>query len=307
MNNLRRIDVNLLVTLQALLLEKHISRAAARLHRSQPAVSHALAHLRRVFNDPLLVRSGKHLELSAKARELLPTLSEALEQLEGLLGAPDFDPQQTQRVFRLAMSDYGAQVLLPKLVESLRKLAPGIALNVTQASREAMLLNVIEGESDIALGVFPMLSSEALRHHVLFTETFVCLADKNSVPIRGGLSLEAWLARPHATVSMHPGSENEVDLALRQSGLSRKIMVSLPHWSVANELVCGTDLILTVARRNLKNLNPQLRVFEPPVAIKPFEYLQVWHKRRDDDAAHQWLRQLILQIAQQPLPAEILT
>lgn len=299
MNNLRRIDANLLITLRALLLEKHISRAAARLHKSQPAVSHALAHLRKIFDDPLLVRHGGKLELSCKARELLPPLSAALEQLEGLLGLPDFDPMQTQKTFRLAMSDYGAQVILPALVQKLRALAPGIKLSVTQASRDAMLAGVNDGETDIALGVFPTLTVEDLRHHVLFTEAFSSVADAASIPANGGLPLTSWLARPHIAVNMHPGTENEVDLALRGAGLSRNIMVSLPHWSVANELICGTDLILTVARRNLKNLNPRLRTFEPPVVIEPFEFLQVWHKRRDDDPAHQWLRQLIIQIAKQ--------
>jgi DNA-binding transcriptional LysR family regulator len=301
MNNLRRIDVNLLIALHALLLEQHISRAALRLHKSQPAVSHALARLRSIFEDPLLIRRGNQLVLTPKARELLPPLEEALGQLEGLLAAPNFDPRSTQRQFRLAMSDYGAHVVLPRLLGKLRKEAPGISLCVTQGSREAMMAAVNDGEVDIALGVFPSLSSGALCHRLLFSETFACLADAATLPVAGKLSLEQWLARPHVAVTMPSVTEVEVDRELRRLGLKRQIQVTLPHWRIANDLVPGTDLILTVARRNLTQIKAPLRIFEPPFAIEPFDFLQVWHERREDDVAHGWLRQQIQQVAE---PAE---
>lgn len=132
MNNLRRIDLNLLVTLHALLMEKHVSRAALRLHKSQPAVSHALAHLRTIFDDPLLVRRSGKLELTSRASELILPLTDALEQLGALIETPEFNPLSAKRVFRLAMSDYGARVFMPSLVRSLRVLAPGIELEVSQ-------------------------------------------------------------------------------------------------------------------------------------------------------------------------------
>ncbi|HEK0906318.1 LysR family transcriptional regulator [Pseudomonas parafulva] len=295
MDDLRRIDLNLLLTLHALLSEQHVSRAAIRLHRSQPAVSHALAQLRDIFADPLLVRRGARLVLSPRAQALRDPLQQALAQLDGLLGSPGFEPGRARRTFRLAMSDYGAQVVLPALMRELRTLAPQIDLVVSQGSREAMLGQLIDGEVDLALGVFPELPSE-IHEQGLFDESFVCVADHGTLPVRGNLTLDAWLARPHVLVAVRPGIDNEIDQALKALGVRRRIALTLPHWGVAQTVLAGTDLVLTVARRSLAASPPDkaLRVFEPPLPISAFSFAQAWHARREGDAGHQWLRELIL-------------
>lgn len=135
MDDLRRIDLNLLLALHALLTEKHVTRAAMRLHKSQPAVSHSLAQLREHFNDPLLVRKQGKLELTARGNALLQPLSEALGSLNTLLGTPQFDPLQAQRRFRLSLSDYAARLVLPDLMRYVRKHAPGFDFAISQASR----------------------------------------------------------------------------------------------------------------------------------------------------------------------------
>lgn len=297
MDDLRRIDLNLLLTLHALLVEQHVSRAAVRLHRSQPAVSHALAQLRELFADPLLVRQGGRLQLTARARELMPPLHDALQQLDALLVSPGFDPARARRSFRLAMSDYGARVLLPPLLARLRGEAPSVDLVVTQGSREAMLSQLIDGEIDLALGVFPSPAQE-LRTASLFEETFICVADRERLPPEGVLSLSAWLARPHVLVAMRPGADNEIDQALATLGEKRRVALALPHWGVAQGVIAGTDLILTVARRSLScdTLDPRLQIFEPPLAIKAFEFQQAWHERREGDAGHRWLRTCVVDV-----------
>ena len=296
MNNLRRIDTNLLVTLHALLQEKHISRAAIRLHKSQPAVSHALAHLRTIFNDPLLIRHGRNLTLSAKASTLLEPLTLALEGLENLLVPAVFIPAEAQRRFRLAMSDYGAYVVLPALVRRLRTQAPGISLEVIQGSREAMMTQAHEGKADLALGVFPGLESNTLCYEVLFEEHFVSVADARTLPARGTLSLSDWLARPHVVVNHPTVDELEIESVLKPLGLERKRQITLPHWRVANDLIPGSDLILTVASRNVHPLDSTLRAFAPPLSIPPFSFSQLWHLRCHADPAHRWLRQQITEI-----------
>ncbi|GAA3547926.1 LysR family transcriptional regulator [Zobellella aerophila] len=294
MNNLRRIDLNLMLTLHALLSEKHISRAALRLHKSQPAVSHALAHLRRIFDDPLLVRRSGRLEPTTRASELMQPLTDALEQLGALLAAPTFIPGATQRLFRFGMSDYGSRVVLPGLVKAIRHTAPGIDLEITQASRERMLMDLIDGETDLAMGVFPSLPAE-LMEQTLFSETFVSVADPRTLPAGGSLSLEAWLARPHVLVVMKAGLNNEIDHALAAIGKARHISITLPHWSMAHELLPDTDLVLTIARRTLSEqaIGNRLALFEPPFAIPPFNFQMAWHPRRDKDPAHRWLRDMI--------------
>ncbi|MEN5059584.1 LysR family transcriptional regulator [Luteimonas sp. TWI1416] len=305
MNNLRRMDLNLLVTLHALLSERHISRAALRLHRSQPAVSHALAHLRRLFDDPLLVRRAGKLDLTERASALVQPLTEALEQLGALLDPPAFDPASARRTVRLAMSDYGARVLLPGLARTLRSQAPGIDLVVSQASRESMLADIIDGEIEMALGVFPGRHPEPVRRHTLFVEDFASLADTSTVPPSGTLDRQAWLARPHVLVALRAESDNEIDRALARDGLHRRVAMTLPHWGVANDLIAGTDLILTVARRNLDSVaaDPRLRIFAPPLAIPPFDFDLIWHQRRERDPSHTWLRDTVMRVAKVGHPA----
>ncbi|QHE92679.1 LysR family transcriptional regulator [Pandoraea fibrosis] len=297
MDDLRRIDLNLLLTLHALLAERHVSRAALRLHRSQPAVSHALAQLRGIFDDPLLVRRDGGLTLTARAIELRRPLEDALDQLQGLLHAPAFDARRARRTFRVALSDYGARVALPALTRRLRERAPGVDLASSQASREAMLTQLLDGEIDLALGVFHDLPGE-LQTQTLFNESFVCVADRATLPTRGGLSLAAWLARPHVLVAMRPGPDNEIDQALAGLGHARRVAVTLPHWSIAPELIAGTDLVLTVAERSVAPLrhDRQLRRFAAPFPIPPFPFQAIWHARRDVDPAHRWLREQIVDV-----------
>jgi len=294
MDDLRRLDMNLLLTLHALLTEQHVTRAAVRLHKSQPAVSHALAQLRDLFDDPLLVRRDAGLVLTTRACELLPPLEDALSQLNGLLRTSAFDPAQARRTFRVALSDYGARIILPPLVRRLRSEAPGIDLAAVQASREAMLAKLADGEIDLALGVFPHLPRDIVAD-LLFEDHYTSVADGATLSAHGDLAREAWLDRPHVLVAMRLDAPSDIDAALAAAGLDRHVAVVLPHWSAALDVVAGTDLILTVAARTLSAApaQPGLRAFAPPVALPAVPFQQAWHARRDTDPAHRWLRQAV--------------
>lgn len=294
MDELRKIDLNLLLTLHALLTEKHVTRAAVRLHRSQPAVSHALAQLRAHFNDPLLIRQAGRMALTARAQGLLPALDGALAALNDLLGAAEFEPATLRRTFRVAMSDYAARIVLPALVSHLRRTAPGVDLAISQASRELMLAQLAEGELDLALGVFPG-AAEAIQQQALFSERFICLADRDQLPAGRALTLEEWLARPHVMLAMKPDARDEIEQALAAQGLQRRICVVLPHWSAAVNLLPGTDLLLTVASRSVspQHSPSSLCRFTPPLALPEFTYYQAWHSRKERDPAHQWLRNIL--------------
>lgn len=294
MNSLAGVDLNLLTVLEALLAERHVSRAALRLNRSQPAVSHALARLRLLLDDPLLVRHGGGLEPTARALEIQPHLHEALERMRHLLAPSGFDPARERRSFRLAMSDYGTATVLPKLMPLLRAEAPGSDLLVTQASREAMELQIRDGELDLAFGVFFDLPRE-IASHLLFVDRYVCLADREGLPASGRLDLDAYLARPHALVALRGDIANEIDLTLAALGHRRRICLTLPHWGVAPRLIAGTDIVLTVAGGILPPdiADRGFGLFEPPFASPAVTFSQIWHSRRQGDPAHQWLRERI--------------
>lgn len=293
MNDLRRIDLNLLVILDALLSEQHVTRAAERLHLSQPAVSHALARLRDLLGDPLLVRAGSTLVPTARALELVAPLAEALAQVQSLLAPNTFDPATARRTFRVAMSDYGAAIILPGLIRTLRREAPGIDLQISHASREGMLEGVLNGDIDVAAGVFPEMPNE-LRSSVLFEERYVCLLDRRRLPADGVLDLPTYLSRPHVLLEMRGSGTPEIERALTALRERRRVAISLPHWSVAPQLISGTDLILTVSSRSVREIDQQeLIVLPPPFEIAPFTFVLAWHKRRGGDQALNWLNRRI--------------
>jgi DNA-binding transcriptional LysR family regulator len=296
---LRNIDLNLLVVLDALLTEKHVTRTGVRLHLSQPAISHSLNKLRVLLDDPLLIRQGNEVVLSALAQNLQAPLKEILGQIETLLGQSiDFVPADSQRTLRIAMSDYGAAIVLPKLLVQLRAQAPGTSLVVIQDSRLGMLEQVGQGRIDLAIGVFPAPGADICTE-VLFEETFTCLLDRRSLPENGVLDLDSYLARPHLLVSMDGNTRGEVDNVLRARGLKRRVAVNVPHWGTAPGMIADTDLILTVATRTLTNVpfGDTLVAMAPPLTVAPFNYVQAWHNRFNQDPAHRWLRELVRQVS----------
>lgn len=293
MNDLRRIDLNLLVILDALLGEQHVTRAAERLHLSQPAVSHALARLRDLLGDPLLVRAGSGLVPTARALELAAPLADTLAQVQSLLAPNTFDPASARRTFRLAMSDYGAAIILPGLIRTLRTEAPGIDLQISHASREGMVEGLLNGDIDLAAGVLPELPGD-LRSTPLFEERYVCLLDRQSLPAGGVLDLPTYLSRPHVLLEMRGSGTPEIERTLTALRERRRVAVSLPHWSVAPRFISGTDLILTVASRALNEVGDEsLIVVPPPFEIAPFTFVSAWHKRRGGDQALNWLNRRI--------------
>lgn len=299
LEELRRIDLNLLLTLHALLLERHVTRASVRLHKSQPAVSHALAQLRAHFDDQLLIRRDGQLVLTARAQSLLGPLEQALRHLNDLLGASEFDPSSSQARFRLSLSDYATRRVLPGLVRHVRRVAPGVDLAVSQASRETMMAQLADGELDVALGIFPEYP-DGIHVQELFPEHFVSLADESALPACGRLTLEEWLERAHVMLALRPDANDEIERVLASMGLRRRIAVALPHWSAAIELIAGTDLILTVASWAVSELDryPTLRMFDAPLDLPVLSYQQAWHARKEADPANRWIREAILTCSQ---------
>lgn len=293
-NNLRAIDLNLLVVLDALLHERNLTRAAARLPMSQPAMSHALARLRALLGDPLFHRTRGGLRPTPHALALEAPLRDMLAQVRRLLAGAVFEPAASRRAFRLAMSDYGASVLLPPLMRRLRRDAPGIDLEISYASRSGMIAGVADGQLDLALAVFGETPAE-IQRAVLFEESFVCVADAVA-----GLpsTLADYLARPHVLVAASQDQRAaEVDAALARIGQSRRVALRLPHWTAAPAVLAGTDLVLTVARRAVEPAPAGLAVGPVPFAIAPLGFEMIWHQRADADAGLGWLRALLGQLA----------
>jgi len=304
-HDLRRIDLNLLVVLDALLQERHVSRAAERLAMTQPAVSHALRRLRQLLDDPLLLRGAGGLRLSTKAAALQPLLVEALDCVRGLVSCERFDPTTAKRQFHLGMSDHGVRMLLPRLVQTLRAEAPGIDLIVTQAARDTMLRQVLAGELDLVASVFSEVPP-GLRSRLLHSDRFVCVADASHASDMPVLTLDRYLARPHLMVSLGGSAYSAVDGWLTSQGLQRRIATVVPHFTVAPELVRGTDLLLTLPRRVLQAVRTAgLSMWELPFALPPLEFVAVWNAELDMDEGHAWLRETLVRLVSVCNPEEL--
>ncbi|TCP93405.1 LysR family transcriptional regulator [Cricetibacter osteomyelitidis] len=294
MNKLRQLDLNLLLTLHVLLREKHISKTAEMLHKSQPAISHALDKLRTFFNDPLLMRAGNNMALTATAQNLQTPLAAVLDELNCLLGGSEFNPQTYEHTFRLAMSDYASSVILPMITAKLRQIAPRVRLIISQPpSRESLLEKLANSEIDLAFGVFSHLPEGISVSH-LFDEQFVCVSDKKNGYEQ--VDLATWAALPHIALSLRPQANEEMEKALFSQGFSLNKTVTMPHWNASLDMLTGTDLMLTISARLADKLPhyPDLVQFAPPLALPQIEYLMLWQEHKTRDSGILWLRELIM-------------
>lgn len=300
--NVGAVDLNLLVALRALLGERHVTRAAARMGLTQPAMSHALGRLRAVLGDPLLVRSRGGLQLTPRAAALVEPLERLLHDADALLAPPErFDPATSTRRFRIATSDYMEIVLMPALLERLGREAPLVELVfVRQGGRGVSQLD--SGEVDLLL-VPPSRSSEgsSIFTQRVLEEKFVCVVRADHPTVGKKMTLERYLELGHVLVSPGGTRAGIVDDALAKHGLARRIAVVVPHFLVAPFLVERTDLVLTLAARIARSLAPavKLRSLAPPdeLDLPGFEIRLVWHERDHADPAHAWLRALVQSVA----------
>lgn len=299
-SRLRAIDLNLLVILAALLTERHVTRAARRVGLSQSATSHALGRLRELYGDPLLVRSGKRLDLTPRALALLPQLERGLDELAGtVVGEPGFDPRGAQRSFTLGMADYVQAIMLEPLLRTLECEAPGIALSANAFPNAVELLD--EGRLDLALTV-PGNLPAGFSSQKVFSDGFMCVVRDRHPTVRGKrITLEQYLALSHLVVSPAGAPGSMVDSALAKRGRSRRIALTVTSFLVAPVIVASTDLISTGPQRLLRRMiKPfKLRALPTPVDLSPFEIHTVWHSRRAHDPAHVWLREVVTRVARQ--------
>jgi DNA-binding transcriptional LysR family regulator len=304
--NLSAVDLNLLKVLDALLETHNVSRAAARLNVTQPAVSHALKRLRELFRDPLIVRRGAVMEPTAAALQLKAPLAAVIAGTQSLLTiAHRFDPARDTRTFRLAMSDAMTIEALPKIVASVRARAPLVDLVVERGGPIQSCDLLINDRTDVALGVIPKLP-QALRSRELYRDDLVCIADRsNRFLKRGRLSLEAFLRCPHVTMGESSDSGIQLDDILKSMGLERRIALTVPHYLAIPATVVGTDLVSHSRRKLLHMMRATGSLVAMPVPV-PFPvpdlvFSLVWHPRHELDAAHVWLREIISRSLQEPL------
>lgn len=307
--NLKNIDLNLLVYLDALLATRNVTQAAESLGISQPAMSNGLRRLRTLFSDPILIRTKEGMSPTERAEELQPLVRNIVASIE-LAVAPDkgFDPFVTERVFRLSVSDYGECTLMPPLLERLRSIAPNITLDILTPS-DVSYKDVEGGNVDMVINRFDDLP-RSFHQRTIWRDGFACMMSTDN-PIRERFNLNSYLEANHVWVSktgmgigvgVEPDQVQQlgwVDDALARLEKKRRIRLYTRHYQTAMQLAGMPDLVITIPSKSamLQKDNPRVVILPPPFEIPEIELKMAWSSLQHHNPANQWLRGLIAEVA----------
>jgi len=293
--NLRSIDLNLLVVLDALLDEAHVSRAAARLGLSQPAASSALERCRQLFNDPLLTRGAGGMKLTPRAEALRAPLKDALAGIRRAVAPPEPDLKSLRQIVRIVIADYPAAIIAGPLVHNLAASAPGVDIVLQPwRSAEAALNDLEAGSTDLAVSVFPAGASW-LRRILLLEERYRIVMRKDH-PAAADFNLERWLDFPHLIVSGRGERHGALDEELVRRGLERRVGIVVPSFMLAAPVLEDTDLIAMLPSRCIKDDAGAFAVFDPPLPVPGFPLHLARHKRSDSDPVLEHVSELITKL-----------
>ena len=294
--NVQDIDLNLLRVFDAVLRERGVTPAAARLGLTQPAVSNALARLRALFGDSLFVRTPAGMDATPFARGVAEPVRQALALLESALAhGPGFDPTTTTRAFRFYMSDLGQIEFLPPLVERVQKAAQGVRLEAVAADLEHIADALGSGALDLAVGFLPALGPPIARR-ALFRDPYLCLMRADH-PV-GRLTKKKFIEASHVLVTYRGGGHRVIEEALERAGVTRRIALRVPHFTVVPMVLERTDLILTLPARvaRVYERRGKFKTVRPPVPIAAAEVAVHWHERFEADPGNRWLRDQIIEL-----------
>jgi DNA-binding transcriptional LysR family regulator len=289
-------DLNLLLTLDVLLAEGSVARAARRLRLSPSAMSRALARLRAATGDPLLVRAGRGLVASPRALALRAQVAQLVEEGQAVLRPVEtLDIEQLRRTFTLRTSDGFVENFGPALMKRVRRDAPGVRLRfVPKLDKDSTPLG--DGVVDLETGVIGKTTGPEVRAQALFRDRFIGVVRKGHPLSKGRVTPARFAAGKHVLVSRRDVERGPVDDALEVSGLKRDIVASVGGFAAALALVRATDLIATVPQRHTENLRTGLHSFRLPVTVPEVTVSLLWHPRIDADPAHRWLRACVREV-----------
>lgn len=295
--DLRRIDLNLLVALEALLEEKNVTRAAQRLNMSQPAASRALGRLRALFSDALLVDGPGGYILSARAEEMRPQLATLLAGVGDMLKANAFDPATATGRIRLLMPDLQAAVLAPHLLARLTREAPLLDLHIAAPGTNGFEA-LEQGGADAMVALIDDAPAGIQRRR-LYDEELVTLMRAQHPALGRKLTLERFLALEHIVVSVTGVGPAPVDAALARMGQTRRVKLRVPNFFAAAEIAARSDLVMTLPSSLARAAATMGRfvALPPPLDLELFTMSLVWHARQQDAPRHIWLRRTIVAAA----------
>ena len=317
--NFRTLDLNLLRVFDEVMAERSLTRAAHNLSLTQPAVSNALKRLRYALGDELVQRAGFGMQPTPKALELWPAVRSALHHLQLTLAPGQFDPATSSATFVLAMADATAAELVPTLIENIEAHAPNVSVQILPLTTRDPRRWLNEGSMDLAVGHFPAVLADltakaeqsedgAYEHQRLYGGEYVCVMRKThplaqstaKAKAKKPLTLDQFCAAHHLLVSFSGRSFGYVDEALAGLGRKRRIVLTVNQFFTAGRVVARSDLLTVLPRHfvGVADGAQELVVRELPFAVPPVHVDALWHRRRSNDSAHQWLRKALSEAAE---------
>lgn len=295
--NLRTLDLNLLKTLDALLDERSVTRAASRLSLTQPAVSGMLNRLRDYFDDPLFIRAPHGIVPTTRAEELAAPVKRILADIDVLLQPAEFAPLTATLTFTLAATDYALRAVVVPFIAALKVQAPGIRVRVVPVGSDRLVSQLERGSVDVAL-ITPHTTPSELHSRALYEERYVCMMRADHPDAGKPITLDRFCALEHVLVSYEGESFRGVtDGALENIGLTRCVALSVSNFLVLPDVLVISDMIAVVPSRIAENQTGMF-VCETPVTVPGFTKSMAWHGRTHRNPAQAWLRGLLLETSQ---------
>ncbi|MBX9930878.1 MAG: LysR family transcriptional regulator [Methylobacterium sp.] len=294
--HLSKLDLNLLVALDALLTERSVTRAAGRIGISQSAMSHALGRLRTTFSDELLTRAPDGMRPTPRALALIEPMQAALSQIQAITALPAaFDPATADVTFSLGIPDSTEILLMPSLVAHLRSIAPGVKLILHTVDRHRILDDLDSGRVDLGIGIF----EQGQTHHkrrILNKETYLCVFNAELIGVTPPISLDDYVRLPHVLTSLVESAHGVVDDALAKIGRTRVIALTSPRFTIMPFVVRQAPVIATMHSRLARFFGDAmgLAVSPAPIALPDVSISMIWHASNDQVPGQRWLRDTIV-------------
>ncbi len=298
--NIRQINLNLLIAFDALLAERNVTQAGKKIFITQSAMSSALAQLRELLTDPILIRDGRSMKPTTKALALAPKIHEILTQIEQTMLPAAFNAKTSDQTFRIGMSDYVEYIVLPKLLPLLNTQAPNVRLKVIHLNALDKKQPFDDLQLDLGIGVIFDKIPESLATEILFTDGSACVGDMNNPLMQKKLTLKKYLQAKHMIISFPEEPYRScTDTTLDKLGYSREAVISVPHMIPALFALAKTPYILTTTimiAHSIAKLQ-KLTIQKPPFPTERVEIRQAWLRQFDQNPGHIWLRNLVKEAA----------
>ena len=296
--NIALVDLNLLIVFDAVMREKHVTKAAKRIGMTQPAVSNALNRLRHIAKDDLFIRSPDGVVPTSRALELGPPIRQAISLVENAFDPTSFDPKNANDEFNIAISNYTASILFPRLAELLEKEAPNINVRSKQLGDVDLLRELEAANIDFIIAGQQLQETDNFISQPLYDEDFVCVMRKDHpLAKKKQISVKEFAQSKHLMVATTGKAFGFVDYLLEAKGLKRRVAMTVNQFLVAPAIIRKSNMILTVSRRVSERFRlDKVKVCPLPLFTNPLRLKLIWHKRSDTSPGNIWIREKMINI-----------